>query len=87
MIGFLRFLFFLAVAYLLISGIRRLFLPTSSPQRNRSEGKGQEGMLMVKDPQCGRFVLEGEAIRTSFRGQVLHFCSLECRDRYMRSSA
>jgi YHS domain-containing protein len=44
-------------------------------------------VLRLQDPQCGRFVLERDAIRTSVHGQGLHFCSQECRDLYTRPQA
>jgi YHS domain-containing protein len=84
--GLMRLLFFTVIFWLVISGIKRLFLPpTASPRQPRRRGNEQEGLLMVKDPACGRFVMEGEAVRASVDGQTFHFCSLECRDRYAKS--
>lgn len=82
----IRLLFLAFVLFLIISGVRRLLLPPSSvPGRGRRrEEKGQEGALMIQDPQCGRFVLEKEALKASFQGQVVLFCSQECRDLYIR---
>ena len=83
----IRLLFFAFVIFLIISGVRHLLLPTSLPRRTKRAEKGQEGVPMVQDPQCGRFVLEKEALTASFRGQVLYFCSQECRDLYIRHQA
>jgi YHS domain-containing protein len=83
----LRLLFLAFIMFLIISGVRRLLLPTPLPRRNRKEEKGQEGVLMIQDPQCGRFVPEREAFTASFQGRVLHFCSQECRDLYTRPQA
>ena len=82
MVWLIRLLFFAFAIFLIISGVRRLLLPPPSPRRGRKEGKGQEGVPMIQDPQCGRFVLEKEALRASFQGQALYFCSQECRDLY-----
>lgn len=85
--GLLRFLLFALAIWLIISGVWRLFLPPSLSRRDREEEKEQESVLLLQDPQCGRFVLERDAIRASFRGQRLHFCSQECHDFYTRIQA
>jgi len=85
--GLVRFLLFVFALWLLFSGVRRLLLPSTLPRRTRQQRKEQEGLLMIKDPHCGRFIVEQEAVRASFRGQVLSFCSTECRDLYTRAHA
>ncbi len=79
---FLRLLLFIVAARLTLSGMRRLLAPTAVSPRNRGERGGPESTLMMQDPQCGRFVAEQEAVRAPFQGQVLSFCSPECRDLY-----
>jgi len=85
--GLLRLLLLALAIGLIISGVRRLLLPSSLFRRDKEEEKEQEGVLLVQDPQCGRFVLERDAVRASFHGQVLHFCSRECRDLYTHPQA
>jgi YHS domain-containing protein/uncharacterized protein YhhL (DUF1145 family) len=85
--GLLRLLLLALAIGLIISGVRRLLLSSSLPRRGKEEEKEQESVLLLQDPQCGRFVLERDAIRASFRGQRLHFCSQECRDLYTRPQA
>lgn len=85
--GFLRLLLLAIALWLIISGVRRLLLSSSLPRRDKEEDQEQEAVLLVQDPQCGRFVLKRDAVRTSFRGQILHFCSPECRDVYTRPQA
>ena len=80
----IRLLLFAYAIFLIISGVRRLLLPTPLPRRNRKAEKGQEGVPMIQDPQCGRFVLERESVTATWQGQVLHFCSQECRNLYTR---
>ena len=80
--GLLRLLWLVVAAWLIISGMRRLRIPSSLPRQDREEEKGQESVLLLQDPQCGRFVLERDALKTSFRGQMLYFCSQECRNMY-----
>ena len=81
--GLLRLLLLLGVAYLVIAGIRRLFLPAASdPTKRQANAPGPEGVPLVQDPQCGRFIPQNEAIQVSRRGRVVYFCSQECRTAY-----
>jgi len=85
--GLLRLLVLALAFWLIISGVRRLLLPPSPPRRDKEEDQEQEGVLLVQDPQCSRFVLERDAVRVSFHGQMLHFCSQECRNFYTHPHA
>jgi YHS domain-containing protein len=40
------------------------------------------GHQLIKDPVCGTFVSPDAAVTLEVKGQVLHFCSAECRDKY-----
>ncbi len=81
--GLFRLLLLLAVGYLVIAGIRRLFSPaTSSGQKRQENTPGLEGVPLVQDPQCGRFIPQNEAIQVSRRGRTVYFCSQECRASY-----
>ena len=82
--GLLRLLLLVVALWLIILVVRRLFLPPPSfPSRKKEEEKGQEGVPLVQDLQCGRFVPERDAVSTSFHGRRLHFCSQECCDLYI----
>ena len=37
---------------------------------------------LVKDPVCGMHLTESLAIPLRESGQLVHFCSMECRDKY-----
>lgn len=39
---------------------------------------------MVKDPECGAYVSVDSAISVRDGGTVHHFCSYECRDRFLK---
>jgi hypothetical protein len=84
--GPLRLLLLAVALWLIISVVRRLFLPPPFlPPRKKEGEKEQEGVPLVQDLQCGRFVPERDAVSASFHGQRLHFCSQECCDLYIRS--
>jgi YHS domain-containing protein len=40
------------------------------------------GGELKKDPVCGTYVSIGASVTRTVNGQVLHFCSKECRDKY-----
>lgn len=58
-------------------------------KRRQDEAKRERDTLiakgeMVKDPVCGAYVSPEDAVRSSLEGRVVHFCSYECRDKYIR---
>ena len=85
MSGLLRFLALVIFTWMFIAAMRRLLLLLSLPRPDKEPDRGQGEVLLVEDPQCGRFVPEHDAVHISFRGQELHFCSQECRDLYTRA--
>ncbi len=38
--------------------------------------------LLHQDPVCGTYVATGSSFHKICHGQVFHFCSEECRDKY-----
>ena len=53
--------------------------PQSPPQGAPHVVAGGE---LKKDPVCGTYVSTGASVTRTVNGQVLHFCSKECRDKY-----
>ena len=43
------------------------------------------GKRLVKDPICGMHIAEELALPLKANGEVLHFCSEECRTKYENS--
>jgi len=40
------------------------------------------GGELKKDPVCGTYVSTGASLTRTVNGELLHFCSNECRDKY-----
>lgn len=40
---------------------------------------------LVRDPVCGVHIAEERAIPLRIRGELVHFCSVTCRDQYVAS--
>lgn len=40
--------------------------------------------VMIKDPVCGSYFPKGQAVTIESEGRKVHFCSVECRDKYLK---
>jgi len=58
----------------------------SSPTRGQNTSASREPVTnsrrLVRDPVCGVHIAEDRAIPLRVGGQVVHFCSVACRDQY-----
>jgi YHS domain-containing protein len=59
---------------------RRAAAPQAPPQPSRPDVI--VGGELKKDPVCGTYVSTGASVTRTVDGQLLHFCSKECRDKY-----
>lgn len=89
-----RFLFWLLVISWGAWLLRRVFGslsedPASPQQRANVRSEPQTSNLtrrLVRDPVCGMHVDEALSIPMRDGEQLLHFCSIACRDAYVVSS-
>ncbi len=42
---------------------------------------------LKKDPVCGTYISAATSIKEKVGGETLHFCSAQCRDKYVASLA
>ncbi len=42
---------------------------------------------LKKDPVCGTYIAAATSIKEKVGGETVHFCSQECRDKYVASLA
>jgi YHS domain-containing protein len=70
--------------FLLVRAIvKSLFRASSVPQQARREApEARPAGELKKDPVCGTYVSADTALTRTVRGQLLHFCSPACRDKY-----
>jgi len=89
LVRILRFLFWVVVLSWSISLLRRLF---SSPRDERQQKDISQpaaelpNKRLVRDPVCGTHVAEELAIAARTGNEMVHFCSTECRDKYLREN-
>ena len=55
------------------------FLP---PHTKEPTGRAQSVGELKKDPVCGTYVAVTASVKKTIGGEVIHFCSAACRDRY-----
>jgi uncharacterized protein len=48
-----------------------------------SHNPNQVDDVMIKDPVCGAYFPKRNAVTLNKGGRTIHFCSTECRDRYI----
>jgi YHS domain-containing protein len=92
----IRFLFLFLVLLWVLTWLRRAVAwmlggsGTSSGQRENVPGdvarQGAGAKRLVRDPVCGVHIAEDRALTVSNAGELVHFCSAACRDRYAVSA-
>ncbi|OGP23140.1 MAG: hypothetical protein A2X93_02335 [Deltaproteobacteria bacterium GWC2_56_8] len=48
-----------------------------------NKGAEKRGEEMVLDPVCGSYVPESSALSAKRGGETAHFCSPDCRDKFL----
>ena len=88
--SFFRFVFWVLVLSWSISLVKRFFAwflgDAALKQTQRPEQEVPRNKRLVRDPVCGMHVSEDLAIAVRTGSEVMHFCSLECRDKYLGGS-
>jgi len=84
-----RLVFFAILLILVIRALARLGRGVVEGMNGPSPGRGapQLGVHMVRDPVCGTFVVPERSVTLSVGRDHLHFCSVNCRDKYRAKSA
>ena len=82
---FIRVLVVFVIVLAALSTLRGLFnssTPSRSSPSGDTSGGGTSGKL-VKDPVCGTYVTEDGTISANLGDEVFHFCSDECRQKFI----
>lgn len=67
-----------AVVGILAKGFSQMFESPGSKPATTAATAGE----LKKDPVCGTFVPESTSVKKTVRGEVVHFCSITCRDKH-----
>ena len=82
---FVEIVFPLLVLWVVRAALKTLFAAFRSggiQQRPTQPPPVSAGGELKKDPVCGTYVSTAVSLTRSVNGQVVHFCSKECRDKY-----
>jgi YHS domain-containing protein len=84
LVRFLVPLFVILIARSVIVTIIKTFSQTftPAPPEPRKTSDSRAGGELKKDPVCGTYVSPGAAVSKRVKGELVHFCSNECRDKY-----
>lgn len=77
----LVYIILIGIVYFFIKKYSKSFLGSSTPEDSRP---GKTNGEMIKDPQCGAYFLKQQGVKGVVEGKVMHFCSEECYDKYLR---
>lgn len=83
----LRYVFWVLIVSWAVSIFRRMVrnmggaIPTAHPDIDVPNDAISR--KLVRDPVCGMHLAESVAIPLREGGELLHFCSLDCREKYL----
>ncbi len=79
----MRLIILIILAYVGYRLIKRFFAQPSIPKwRGAGDQTGIDD-IMVKDPFCQVYFPQREGVRAVINGVEYHFCSKECRDKFI----
>jgi uncharacterized protein len=85
---FFRFIVLLivfAIIRYIVTSVSRFFSQASNPPAQRPPGQttsGAAGGELKQDPVCGTFVPASTSVKKTINGELVHFCSAACRDKF-----
>ncbi len=77
-----------AIIYILYKWLRHSE-PQSRTPRNVDPPPSPAGQIeeMLQDPVCGTWVPVSQALSIQRGKETIHFCSVECRDKFLKPQA
>lgn len=78
-----------SIVGIVLKGVADAMKPGSSTPGAAPRPQGQVPLTgeLKKDPVCGTYIAAATSIQEKVGGQTFHFCSMECRDKYVASLA
>jgi YHS domain-containing protein len=94
-----RVIFYLLLTVVVISVLKSIvgiflkgFAQAMKASSNAPGGPRQSNQVpltgeLKKDPVCGTYIAAASSIKETVAGQTIHFCSAQCRDKYVATMA
>src|SRR5208283_2135927 len=78
-----------SIVGIVLKGVAEAMKPGSTAPGPASRPANQVPLTgeLKKDPVCGTYIAAASSIQEKVGGQTVHFCSRECRDKYVASVA
>ena len=77
-----------AIIGIVLKGFGQMMNPAASaPGSPRPANQVPLTGELKKDPACGTYISAATSIKATVGGQTYHFCSQQCRDKYVASLA
>jgi len=80
----IRVILIFVLGYVCYRALKSWLQPIEKTSR-RAAGRsaGQVDDVMIKDPFCEAYFPKRNAVHLNLDGKDLHFCSVECKDKYL----
>ena len=82
---FIVLLIIFAIIRYIITSVTRFFSTAANPPAERAPGQATKGATsgeLKQDPVCGTFVSTSTSVKKTINGELVHFCSADCRDKF-----
>ena len=78
-----------SIVGIVLRGFAEAMKPGSTTQGTAGAPRQQVPLTgeLKKDPVCGTYIAAATSLQEKVGGQTFHFCSQECRDKYVASLA
>ena len=85
--SFFRVIFFIFLIYFLYSFLKKIFksIFVEKDREFQNPSKKLDEKELVKDPQCGIYVVKNVTFKLKNGEETIYFCSKECMDKYKKS--
>jgi YHS domain-containing protein len=84
----IRYLFWVVIVYWSVALLRRIVhsmgVAVNKTPQDVEVPRDSIARKLVRDPVCGMHMAETIAIPLRNGNELLHFCSVECRDKYVK---
>jgi YHS domain-containing protein len=77
-----------SIVGIVLKGVAEAMKPDSTaPGAARPSNQVPLTGELKKDPVCGTYIAAASSIKETVAGQTIHFCSAQCRDKYVATLA
>ena len=81
----LKLIILAVVGYVFYRALKSWMIGSGRPSDHVSDrGPHEVDDVLVQDPVCKTYVARRDSIHTRYGGELFHFCSEACRDRFLQ---